>query len=382
MKNIFAIKIDPKRIFGLDILRAAAISFVVIGHGGNLLPAELVGIPDFFVFDGVSIFFVLSGFLIGGILIKIINENGLNRKILLNFWSRRWFRTLPNYFLILLILCLLNLFFTDDFSLSTVYSYFIFSQNLFYVHPGFFPEAWSLSIEEWFYLLVPILIIIVTYTLKTSYKKSILFTSILLILLVTLFRYCRYLTIDIETIPDWDMFYRKQVLTRLDSLMFGVIGAYISFYYSQFWSKYKKPLFWLGIILFILTKFVILGFTGVDGLYFPVFSFTLISIATLSLLPYLSELKTGKGFLYKCVTYVSLTSYSMYLLNLSIIQFWIINKIPWDNFIENSAIIVILKYGLYLILVILLSILLYKYFEIPMTALRDRKDKKAAISKL
>ena len=63
----------------------------------------------------------------------------------------------------------------------------------------------------------------------------------------------------------------------------------------------------------------------------------------------------------------------MYLLNLSVIQKWIINKIPWTYLSNNLILITTLKYGLYWFLVISFSILLYKYFEIPMTRLRDKK---------
>ena len=115
---------------------------------------------NFFIFDGVSIFFVLSGFLIGGILIKLLKENILNSKLIITFWVRRWFRTLPNYFLILIILILLDSIYNENFSFYSYKRYFLFSQNLFSKHPGFFPEAWSLSVEEWFYLLIPIIIFI------------------------------------------------------------------------------------------------------------------------------------------------------------------------------------------------------------------------------
>lgn len=60
---------EPKRIFGLDILRAFAIVLVVMGHGKFILKdTALEGFPFFRMIDGVDIFFVLSGFLIGGIL--------------------------------------------------------------------------------------------------------------------------------------------------------------------------------------------------------------------------------------------------------------------------------------------------------------------------
>lgn len=98
MKNIFKLELNPNRVYGLDILRALAILFVIVGHGRHLLPDKLDIYHQVIVFDGVSIFFVLSGFLIGGILIKMLNNRKADKNLLFEFWSRRWFRTLPNYF--------------------------------------------------------------------------------------------------------------------------------------------------------------------------------------------------------------------------------------------------------------------------------------------
>ncbi|MGV9011700.1 MAG: acyltransferase family protein [Flavobacteriales bacterium] len=89
MKDVLKIEINPKRIYGLDILRAFAIIFVVAGHGQYLLPKNTHFLHRILVFDGVSIFFVLSGFLIGGILIKLIENNPPTKALLLDFWIRR-----------------------------------------------------------------------------------------------------------------------------------------------------------------------------------------------------------------------------------------------------------------------------------------------------
>jgi peptidoglycan/LPS O-acetylase OafA/YrhL len=88
-----------KRIFGLDILRASAILFVMLSHSRAFIdPHAGTYYYGLFILDGVDLFFVLSGFLIGGILIRTINDKGLTWVQLTNFWTRRWFRTLPNYF--------------------------------------------------------------------------------------------------------------------------------------------------------------------------------------------------------------------------------------------------------------------------------------------
>ena len=81
--------------------------------------------------------------------------------------------------------------------------------------------------------------------------------------------------------------------------MFGVLGAYISYYYKSLWIKFRKQLLFIGVFIFFASKFILPHFTSIDGVYFCVFSFTLTSIGTLFLLPYLSELKKGNGFLYK-----------------------------------------------------------------------------------
>jgi len=140
IRNIFRIELKQERIFGLDILRALAILFVVIGHGIVYFSEETRTFLSWFIFDGVSVFFVLSGFLIGGILVKLLEKNrgSVSKMLLLDFWVKRWFRTLPNYFLVLILLFVLNCCFTNDFSPGTIKPYLIFSQNLFTSHPDFF----------------------------------------------------------------------------------------------------------------------------------------------------------------------------------------------------------------------------------------------------
>ena len=101
-----------RRIYGLDILRSVAILSVIYDHGYHIVSSRVSqeSYWRFFYLDGVTLFFVLSGFLIGGIFIKKVTQPGYDTKQLFNFWIRRWFRTLPNYYLVLVVLITLHFF--------------------------------------------------------------------------------------------------------------------------------------------------------------------------------------------------------------------------------------------------------------------------------
>lgn len=372
--KVFKIQIHNNRIFGLDILRALAIFFVVYGHGANFIEnAFFKKMYTVLIFDGVSIFFVLSGFLIGAILIKTIEKQGVGFKTLFNFWIKRWFRTLPNYYLILIAITS-GAFFFKKLDLSTAKPYFFFLQNLNQSHPDFFPEAWSLAVEEWFYIIIPILLFFFIGLFKIHIKKAFLVVSILVIVIVTFIRYSKYMSMEIDDVERCSFIIRSQVIDRLDGIMFGVLGAYLAHYNKKGWIRNKKILFFMGIAILLLHKISIdAKWYEHSNLYFFVFSFTVASIGTLLLLPLLSEYKVGKGFFYKIITYLSLISYSMYLINLTIIQNIVLpftTDVMFSNIDGGWAIL--LKYGLYWFFTITGSILLYKYFEYPIMSLREK----------
>ncbi len=362
---------DQNRIYGLDILRALAILFVVISHGGELLPERIAYSQTYFLFDGVSIFFVLSGFLIGGILIKVLQKDS-TPKALMNFWLRRWLRTLPAYFFTLFLLAVLSSWLIKGFSILNYKRYFLFLQNFSWPHPGFFSEAWSLSIEEWFYFLIPICIFFLIKVARLSVARAIATTAVLIIVLVTAFRCFRYIK-DVGTVPGyewWNSFFRIQVVTRLDSIMFGVLGAYVS-YYHKLSDGQKRFFFWLGILIFLLQKLSEkLHWYQWGGFYDCVLSFTVSAVGTLFLLPFLADLKTGDGAIYKFLTRVSVISYSMYLLHYSFVQGFLLR---YTHFYGLSGVsLIVVKYVSYWALTFLGATLLYKLVEKPFMDLRGK----------
>lgn len=355
---------DKRRVFGLDILRALAILFVLFAHGKLYLTNTfLKGFPYIIFIDGVTLFFVLSGFLIGNILLKEINKNEKFRiKDLFKFWKRRWFRTLPNYYLILfvnIILIKLNLvnLTMEHFSRH----FFIFTHNFSSPFAPFFLESWSLSVEEWFYIFAPTLIFI---SLMFLNKKTAFLSATLLMMIVPLL-YRMAIYDPSATLEIWDVAFRKVVLTRLDSISYGLLAAWIFYYYKHLWNK---VIYFSLIVGIILIGYMNIYPTPFKFFYMQTFYFSLASFSLMLFIPFFESIKSAKGKIPYFIEYISKISYSMYLVNLSIISFLILH-----NFYPKNTFDAIFKYFLFWILVFITASILYKYFEKPMMQLRDKK---------
>lgn len=366
------------RVYGLDILRALAILFVVTGHSLNYVPAAYTGpiliLSNITFFDGVSIFFVLSGFLIGGILLKILEKESATLGTLTDFWLRRWFRTLPNYYFVLTIVALLSLLKDGASSSAGIEKYYFFLQNFAQPHPAFFPEAWSLCVEEWFYLLIPLALFMVVRFGGLSPKRSIIIVALAVIVASVCFRYYRFAYSPVSTMGEWDLYFRKQVVTRLDSLMFGLLGAYAYRYYNELWIQKRHLMLALGVMLFLLQNLCFHIQKNIEpDIYYCVISFSVTSLATLLFLPFLSQIKTGTGFVYKAVTTISIVSYSMYLLNLTPIQLMLVEYLQHHLYPGvDGPLLFVINFTCFWLGTVISSLLLYKYFEQPCTELREK----------
>jgi len=360
------------RIFGLDLLRAFAVLFVVYGHGYNMLSEVIPKYPYLILFfDGVTMFFVLSGFLIGRILLRTVAKDDFSGQTLTQFWIRRWFRTLPNYFLVLTVLVVV--FYVNDWPLPEgLIKYFFFAQSIAAPHPDFFPEAWSLAVEEWFYLVIPIPLYLSTKLRNIDKRRLMLLWIAATVLLVTAFRIYRAYRFNYSTVRELDLEVTQQVLPRFDSLMFGVLGAYVSLYHPHRWHGLARVALVAGICLLLFDK---VFFAVTRSLFYAkYFTLTLSAVGTLLLLPTLSSWQRTTGWFVSAVTFVSLTSYSMYLLN-----FTPVSGIILPAAMSSLSRICLscsqnewLQYTAYWIITVSASYLLYRYFERPMTALREK----------
>ncbi|MCY1662997.1 acyltransferase family protein [Chryseobacterium sp. SL1] len=370
-----------KRILGLDILRAIAILLVVFMHSGHflmplfnvpiigILLRRFVGTMNFLGELGVELFFILSGFLIGGILIKTFERTDYNFSEIKNFWVRRWFRTLPNY---LLFLILNILFFVIIMKENIFYpEYFLFLQNFTEKIFPFFKESWSLAIEEWFYLTLPICLLVFRSLLKKQPVQKMLLISFTVYFL--LFFIIKIIAVFNYNIQET----RGVVIYRLDTMVIGVFMSYFYKYHKALLYRNRKTLFFSGLLLFavlfivfmvsLLPEFNLKDNYWVEKFY-KILILDLFGISFALLIPLSLSVNTTKNrFLDRTVTTISLISYSLYLVHFSILDVLIFSRFP--NETEFSSVVI---YVSYLAVAFGLSYIVYKYFEIPMTKLRDK----------
>ena len=357
----------PNRVYGLDVIRALAIICVVASHCTFILPefnAQITNAIRLLGATGVDIFFVLSGYLIGGIILKYLQNGKTTRKDLFHFWKRRWLRTLPNYFVILFINILL-IFILNGLLKWEYWTYFLFIQNLFNPHPDFFTEAWSLSIEEYAYLILPAIIYAVINRLnKHNVAKMFFWTTSIVILLLFLFKIHFYSNTEVNSYKDWSAGFRKVVIYRLDAIYYGFILVYLYNKYYQM-RNYKNMWCLAGFVLFVLLHALILYYEILpqNNLFFySVFYLPLISLSIALTFPWFINLRPWK-LLSNMVTYVSKRSYAIYLVNYSIVL------LTFQHYFGPSVWLM----ALFLLFTVALSELLYRFIEQPFMTYRDDK---------
>ncbi len=214
------------RVPELDGIRGMAILIVVVFHwialeGQSVLPERLESLLSF-GWSGVDLFFVLSGFLIGGILLDARDATNYFKV----FYMRRFYRILPLYGAI--CLTTLVIFYAR---LSTHawlfwgikipwYSYLTFGQNFWMVklHTlGYWQLGitWSLAVEEQFYLTLPLVI-------RFSSRKTLPYVLGVGVLLAPLIRVALWFALD----PNSASFSAEYLAPcRMDALLLGVLAA-------------------------------------------------------------------------------------------------------------------------------------------------------------
>ena len=232
-----------KRIISLDFLRGFCALSVAIAHFG-MANNYLVHSGEVIASTAVEFFFILSGFVLAPqILLCLKSDFFENFKI---FLIRRWMRTIPPFVISLTIISL----YTGNLFNESFFKYLFFVKSFFSIsNNDYFPIAWSLAVEEWFYIIfIPLV-----FFFK---RMSLSFFTIILIY-VLLFFFVKFLFFSLS---NDDL--RRITFFRLDSIVFGfllflVINKVSNIVINLFHNNFKIILIISSLLIVVSSKMVI-----------------------------------------------------------------------------------------------------------------------------
>lgn len=345
-------------------MRAVAMICVILAHSGySLIGGMRYGII------AVESFFIISGFLIGGILIRDF-QNGVNFSTVTHFWKKRWFRTLPLYYSVLL----LKFIFIDHSIGANIFYYLFFLQNNFY-GIQYLDVSWTLVVEEWFYILIPFFFIVFFKNGITPKKFYILIA--LFVIADTLLRYVWVL----KTNYGYGAM-AGNIVFRMDSNIIGVGLAGIKAFHPNVFKKMANIKFFVFGMLAIIITFILFSIDGggtrdvaEQALWVRTLWFSLIGVLIAIIIPffYYSPLfasKEGKQPFRWFITWVSLLSYPIYLVHTEIYHV----MAPYFNVTDSFSRLVFVIISN--IVVLILSLILYHAIDKPVLNFRAKFLKK------
>lgn len=332
-----------QRNINLDVLRMSAIVLVFLAH--SFLAFEQESAWHFIGFGGVGVdlFFILSGWLIGSQIFKEIHTYGNLQ--LRRFWTRRWMRTMPAYFAVLLATYLQFYLFNKD--IDSVFAYLTFTQNYVTDLPYFY-VSWSLAVEEQFYVFIGALLFISTGFNK-HLKTLILFG---LLLLPSLFRALGWYDSMVESHVRWDC------------CIAGVLLAQLQSEQTAWWTRYKMYVIKLApvaLAVFVLF-FAFRVWPPVQGYDDPSPFVLALLFSFFIVYAYETQFAFGQS-IERIILYISTRSYAIYLLHPEILA--LSRRIDSD---VHFLVYAMICFGLTL----LVSEVLYRLIELPFMELREK----------
>ncbi len=234
---------------------------VFVYHYGQLFEyPHWTNVISKFWWTGVDLFFVLSGYLITSHLLNEIKETKQLR--LRRFFIKRFFRIIPAYLFVLLCYYFFPTIREKPY-LADIWKFLTFSFNLL-IDPhvrNSFSHAWSLCIEEQFYLALPLSLLLLLKTRKINYW----FIIILFLFFAGLaFRYFywHYLNNIFENVEGFGIYWNKRIYystySRLDGLIAGVTIAFLFHYKENFQPYFLKKNGYIFFAAFLTILFAYL----------------------------------------------------------------------------------------------------------------------------
>lgn len=357
----------PVYLSGLNGIRTIAALGVMFSHINLSLSEFNINSISLFGFKGikqaswvlgehgVTMFFVLSGFLITFLLLKEYEKTGSIK--IREFYLRRILRIWPLYYLYIILVILIT-FSTINFDINLVY-YLTFFANIPFITGEAYKamdHLWSISVEEQFYLFWPILFL---FLINKGFFKGSLFIIISLSLLrIILWYFIPF------TIPA--LFF---LVNRFDCMLFGALGAYLTlnnFKYINFMnSKFVQFISWSILAALVLNVFKF--FNSIVEIFVVEAAILSIIIGQIHVSNRIVNLEN------RVVSYLGRLSFGIYVYHPLLIL--IISKIFKANNLVNTSNELFCSVIIFLLIptfTIIISHFSYYYFEIHFLKLKQK----------
>lgn len=371
---------------GLDYLRTLSISVVLANHcligfffdTGRAHWSGMTAYVSASAIVSIEWLFVLSGYLIGTMMIRSFERPGTWFSRTRDFLLRRWFRTIPNYYLFLLVNVVLV--YLGVAAGTFQWSFLVFSQNLVFPEkqPHFFGESWSLATDEWFYFLMPLILGLVMLYRRIGVQKAFVVTAAILIVGPIVTRSLHAVPADFFA---WDAQIRRITVFHLDATGWGVLAAAINRWHKDWWTRNAGAKALVGAATTLLGLAMIWLLVGAGwqegGEYVAMnaLSLTLMGAGTFLILPWLTSLAVPSGVFDHFVEKTSLYSYSIYLCHFPLI-FIVRHMMSVSS--EAGDATILLAVVIWLAMVYAVSAAVFHKFEKPVSDLRERYTRRVS----
>lgn len=363
----------------LDGLRALAITMVFLDHyaGGShgSLLLRILNQLRLGGWVGVDIFFVLSGFLITGILYDTRNDTHYFKK----FYVRRSLRIFPVFYLVIFLCLVLTPFFDLKLQWGQL-SFLVYAGNIFAIFNWSLYDLpsrshqwmsislshfWTLFIEEQFYLIWPFIVYKLRDRVKLLRFCGIAIVGILLLRITLVACLSRFMaeTLCVRLLP-----------TRADSLLMGgALALLLRGEHSEVWLSRCKWFFAIGLVS-VLILFGVRRTAEIGDPYVMSIGFSLLAVMSVGLIGMAIQPSSlvFRIFTNRALRRVGKYSYGFYIYHLLFRWAWIFLLVRLYYRLHSLALAGLIEITTCFLFTLLISALSYEYFEAPFLRLKSR----------
>ena len=356
-------------MIGLDLLRFLAIVLVLGRH--MEIPPDAWHSPFRKLFVawkdngglGVDLFFVLSGFLVSGLLFREYIK--LGDISVTRFYAQRAWKIYPSFYVLIAFTYFYYLYVIGyKIPVGVMFSELFFLQSYF---RGAWNQTWSLAVEEHFYIALPLVLLFLARRNKGEINPFrsvplLVTVSAVVILALRIINFC-FRTEDAAYVTYYKMVFPTHL--RIDALLMGVMIAYAYHFHDEWFQQFFRPRRYLMILIGLVALISSFWLPPYQGFYTLTFGFAQFYLGSAALLIGVLMCQVPQNAITKSLATLGAFSYSIYLWHMAL-MIWAVPHLASWGFGWGT------RTAIYLAGAFVIGIPMAKLLELPVLRIRDR----------